>query len=514
MATGLTTFPDTLQPSASWPISPSGQGAINATPQRRISLWPSDVASLVAIAILALGFVSPYAATRLQILLTVILVLHRSPLWLPALILMQFTPTDFKGGYGAAMDVQYERFEGLTIYVFGFPLTPNFTLVLSMVARAVYDIATYPGRFRRVLAGWLLVPIAVAVLVSAYNSIFLGLFEKIPGWSAPLRTSLTSLAIWYGASLAYDWEHFRHVMLRRVVWISAGFFGVTFFRPLVNSQYCFLIPFGVSCAVAFLVSTDIKGLLKRPLGAGILAMSGLNYLFGARVSDVVKEAAKKTGGGVVVQTTHAVMAALPALLMIARTRIVSPSNVRLARTVTLPLFALYVALPFLVALLSRGVDVDVRSNTAVTFYERAVYKLFFERSSIWRGKMDLISQPPFVFVPPSRESKWITASGNEMRFRASAHNMVLEYLSSEGLLSGSVNLLILYVAFSAAVFVWLVRRDSFCGILATTFLVGMMWDGFGIAHCIEGAAAFLLYSTAGACCVAAAPSFSGSRCAT
>ena len=491
-------------------------GAIGAerrihTSKSLISLWSSDVASLVALGFLALGFVEPYACTRLQILLTIVLVLHRSPLWLPALILMQFTPTDFKGGYGATMEVQYERFEGLTVYVFGFPLTPNFTLVLSMVARAVYDIATHPGRFRGILSNWLLIPILIAVMVSAYNSVVLGFFERVPGWSAPLRSSLTTLAIWYGVSMAHDWCLFKSVLLRRVPLICGAFFTITFFVPLMNSQYCFLIPFGVSSAVAFVTAADMSGFVRRPLGFTILAQSALNYLFESRASEAVIESTKRYGGGVVVQTTHAVMAALPACPMILRARIASPRNVRLVRVISLPLFAAYVVAPFLVAVLSRNVDVDVRSNTAKSFYERAVYKLLFERSSIWRGKLDLISKPPYVFVPPSRESKWITASGEEFRFRASAHNMVLGHLANEGWISGCVNLMMLYVAFAAAVYVWFVRRDTFCGILATTFLVGMMWDGFGIAHCVEGAAAFLLYSTAGACCVAAAPTFSDSR---
>lgn len=511
MATGLSIPQVPLPSPAIRPGSSSGPQTVVAPLQGQVALWKSDVASLVALAFLALGFVAPYACTRLQILLTIILVLHRSPLWLPALIFMQFTPTDFKGGYGGAMDVQYERFEGLTVYVLGFPLTPNFTLVLSMVARAVYDIVTYPGRFRGILSPLLLIPIMVAVIVSAYNSVFLGLFERVPAWSTPLRSSLMNLAIWYGVSMAHDWFLLRSVLLRRVPLICGAFFTVTFFRPLVNAQYCFLIPFGVSAAVAFLLAADMKGFVRRPLGLGILALSALNYLFGKRASETVIESTKRVGGGVIVQTTHAVMAALPACLMILRPTIASPRNVPLVRVISLPLFAAYVAAPFLIAALARNIDVEVRFNTATSFYDRAVYKLLFERSSIWRGSVDLITQPPYVFVPPWRESKWITASGEEFRFRASAHNMVLGHLASEGWLSGCVNLMMLYVAFAAAVYVWFVQRDTFCGVLATTFLVGMMWDGFGIAHCIDGAAAFLLYLTAGACCVAAAPTFSASR---
>jgi hypothetical protein len=470
---------------------------------RRVPLWQGDIVAALALAILALGFAEPYSCTRLQILLTVILVLHRNPVWIPAIILLQLTPTDFKGGYGATMDVQYERFEGLTVYVLGFPLTPNFTLVLSMVLRAVLDIAGYPQRFKGVIPGLLLAPVTVAVMITAYNSVVLGLLERVPGWSAPLRTSLLSLAVWYGVSMATDWEQYRRVLLGRVSLLSLAFVGATFVAPFVNAQYCFLIPFGASCAIVFLTARDTRGWSKKLTGALTLVFSLVNFLFNRRASESVIEATKTVAGGVVTQTNQTVMAVLPVVMMMIRPRVVSPLNRRWATPVATVLFAVYLALPFVIAAVSKGVDVDVRANTATTFRERVTYKLFFERSSIWRGAVDTLSRPPLVFVPPSRESKWITASGEEFRFRASPHNMVLHHLISEGWIAGAINLLVVFVAFRAAVVAWLVRTDSFSGILATTFIVGMMWDGFGIAHCVEGAVAFLLLSTGGACCLAA-----------
>lgn len=508
-----------LAPPPSPPIrlgSPSVPQTVRAPLQRHVALWKSDVASLVALAFLGLGFVQPYTCTRLQILLTIILVLHRSPLWLPALILMQFTPTDFKGGYGATMDVQYERFEGLTVYVFGFPLTPNFSLVLSMVARAVYDVVTYPGRFHRIVSPWLLIPIVLASIVSAYNSVFLGLFERAPGWSAPLRVSLGSLALWYGVAIATDWHTYRTVMLRRVNLIAAGFFFCAFFFPMNNIQYCFLIPFGSAAAISVLAAKDMRSSAAKPIAIGSLLMSALNYLVGTKASEAVIEATKVSSGGVVSQTTNTVMAAAPIALMLIRPRIVSPRNLRIASLVATVGFAVYVALPFFLASLNK--DVDVRADTAKTFYERATYKLFFERAAIWRGKIKLISAPPYVFVPPSRESTWVTADGRERRWYVSAHNMVLDHFASEGLFSGSINLLIVFVAVVAAVRAWLARPDTFSGVLASTFIIGELWNGFGLGNCADSAANFLLFTTAGACCIAAAgpatgptPTLNGSR---
>jgi len=231
-------------------------------------------------------------------------------------------------------------------------------------------------------------------------------------------------------------------------------------------------------------------------------MSTLNYLVGIKVSEAVVEATKISSGGVVSQTTNTVMAGAPIVLMLIRPRIVSPRNLRIATVVATVGFAIYVALPFYLASLNK--DVEVRSNTAQTFYERAVYKLFFERASIWRGKIKLISVPPYVFVPPARESTWVTADGSERRWRVSAHNMVLDHLTTEGLLSGTINLVIVFVAVMAAVRVWLARPDPFSGVLATTFIVGMLWNGFGLGNCVDSAANFLLLTTAGACCIAAA----------
>ena len=499
--------PSTLPALLTGPAAIGADRPTHALRQPRVSLWSSDLASLVALGILAIGFVEPYACTRLQILLTIVLVLHRSPLWLPALILMQFTPTDFKGGYGASMDVQYERFEGLTVYVFGFPLTPNFTLVLSMVARAIYDIMTYPGRFRGILSPWLLIPVALASLVSGYNSVFLGLLEHRPGWSAPLRASLGSLALWYGVALATDWDVYKAVMLRRVNLIAAAFVFCAFFFPMNNVQYCFLIPFGAACSIGLLMAKNMRFPAAKPLALSTLTMSALNYLVGTKASEAVIEATKQSSGGVVSQTTNTVMAGAPIALMLLRPRVVSPGYFRVASTIATGVFTIYVALPFLIASLNK--DVDVRANTAVTFYDRAIYKLFFERSAIWRGKIKLIATPPYVFVPPARESTWVTADGRERRWNVGAHNMVLEHLTTEGLLSGAINLFIVLAGFVAATQVWLARPDTFSGVLATTFVVGMLWNGFGLGNCMDSAANFLLLTSAGACCIAAAGPISG-----
>jgi hypothetical protein len=87
--------------------------------------------------------------------------------------------------------------------------------------------------------------------------------------------------------------------------------------------------------------------------------------------------------------------------------------------------------------------------------------------------------------------------------------MVLEHLAGEGLLCGAINLLIVFVGVVAAVRVWLARPDTFSGVLATTYIIGMLWNGFGLGNCVDSAASFLLLTTAGACCLAAAGPASG-----
>jgi hypothetical protein len=231
-------------------------------------------------------------------------------------------------------------------------------------------------------------------------------------------------------------------------------------------------------------------------------MSVLNYILGTKASEAVIEATKQSSGGVVSQTTNTVMAGAPIALMLIRPRIVSPRNMRIATTVATVGFAIYIALPFFLASLNK--DVDIRANTAKTFYERAVYKLFFERAAIWRGKIKLLSAPPYVFVPPARESTWVTADGRERRWTVGAHNMVVEHLTTEGLFCGAINLSLVFVAVVAAVRVWLARSDAFSGVLASTFIIGELWNGFGLGNCADSAANFLLLTTAGACCIAAA----------
>ena len=102
-----------------------------------------------------------------------------------------------------------------------------------------------------------------------------------------------------------------------------------------------------------------------------------------------------------------------------------------------------------------------------------------------------------MIVPPNRAGSIITAGGQRITFRHSAHNLVLEILRSQGLLSGTISLLMLYVCFVACVRAYMTVADPAACLAAITFIVGGLVNGVGVGHLLETGTGFMLYVCAG-----------------
>ena len=107
-----------------------------------VSLTACDTALVIAVGVLILGFALPQVCTVLQIFLVAAFILHGSAAWLPAIVALLLTPTDFKAG---GMELQYEKFEGVTVYILGFPMTASYAIVGAVLVRGLMEWATMPA---------------------------------------------------------------------------------------------------------------------------------------------------------------------------------------------------------------------------------------------------------------------------------------------------------------------------------------------------------------------------------
>jgi hypothetical protein len=410
-----------------------------------------DAALVMAVVVLLLGLIAPRLSTVVQMALTVVFLMLANPAYLPAIMVLQFTATDFRGGIGASMEGQYERFDALVIYIAGFPFTPNHFLLIGLTLRVLYDVLTRPSVFRSRASLWLLVPWAVA-LGFAIESSFMGLADRNPAWTMPTRMTMTFLGLWYGVAISRDQKSLAWAVRDRLPWIMVAAFVLAFFGLFANRLTWMLMSMAVLLGFVFVWPGE--GERRRPtMGWTLLALSGL-LAFGFTANPEVAERVTRQLGGVssTLSTILIWMGSLGLAYVGLRARRSNEKRglwyVPLAATVA---YVAFLVFPFIVAAATEGVDVEVKSNAAAaSYWDRIMLKLFHERASLWRGAISQIKEPPHVFVPAGRPGVIITNAGRSIKWKFGAHNIVLFALESEGLVLGSLSLLFYYLALLAA----------------------------------------------------------------
>lgn len=456
-------------------------------------LTACDTALAIAIAVLILGFALPQVCTILQIFLVAAFILHGSAAWLPAIVALLMTPTDFKAG---GMALQYEKFEGVTVYILGFPMTASYAIVGAVLVRGLMEWATMPQFLQRGLHRLWLIPVAIGASICVYSGI-LALDARTPGWSAAARATLLLISLWYAVGLTRDWSLVREVMMRRMGPLCAAIVASGFFFPVFGIFTCFYLSLAVGWAT--LVGFGGGGReypALRPIAWAALAVCVAVPIGGLRVSGAVAAASYHKMGNTSLSTMSLAMTVIAASLAMLHTRVQAVASGRSAWLAATTVFSLYVAMPFVVAQFSTGKEFDTEGNVG-TLRQRITYKFLVERPAIWRGSIEVLTEPPYVVVPPNRVGSIITAGGQRVTFRHSSHNLVLEILRSQGFVSGTISLLMLYICFVACVRAYTTVADPASCVAAITFMVGGLVNGVGVGHLLETGTGFMLYVCAG-----------------
>lgn len=460
----------------------------------------ADAALLLSVGVLLLGLIAPRLSTIIQMALTFILVLLANPAYLPAIMALQFTATDFSGGIGAEMEGQYERFDALVIPIFGFPFTPNHFLLIGLMLRVFYDILTRPSIFRSRVSLWLLFPWFIALWLAVESS-FMGLADGNPAWTMPTRMTMAFLGLWYGVAISRDMPSLVWAIRHRLSWIMVPAFVLAFGGLFANRLGWLLMSLAVLLGITF-IRPEEKGERKRAvIGWILLALSTL-LAFGFTVNPEVADQISQQLGGVS-STLSTILIWLSSLglgcLALRARRANDRRNLRFLPLAATVGYALFLALPFVVAAATEDLDVEVKSNAAATSYQdRIMMKLLHERASIWRGAIVQIKNPPYVFVPAGRPSEIITNSGRTITWTRGAHNIVLFALESEGLVLGSISLSFYFLAVLAAARGMAYGSPFVARVIAPCVLSLSAGAGVGGMALAEPGTGFFLFVLAGA----------------
>ena len=470
--------------------------------QRPADLSGGDIALVAAVTALLVGFLAPQASTIIQMILAAVFVLLADVRLLPALLALQFTVTDFKGGVAAGMETQYERFEGMVIFVAGLPFTTNYILLLALLIRVLYDVATRPMVFRGTIGQGTALVWLMMLVITAYNS-FLGRALGNPSWTAPTRVMLSLGALWYGVTLNRDRTLVLEVLRRRIAPITTVILGMAFCEAVVNRLNWLLIGLGITLAADAAFGETVGR--RRPIKAALLAFLSLAVGFGFRATPAMLELAKRHGAGFSATLTTMLVPVISAglALLCWPRRSDTRSHTWSRRSVSFMATSLYVmfcAFPFVVSALTMNYDPETTGRGEdVRLRDRIAYKLLAERAAIWRGAIDQIGSAPYVFIPAGRDGYLITNSGKSGRFTVGSHNVVLETLRSQGLVVGPVTLWFFYLAFLAASKACLSKPDPVARILGPPVIAVTVGTGVSGASMLDPNLSFLTLVFAGIC---------------
>ncbi len=454
-----------------------------------------DFMSFVAMLLIGLAFVLPQPATALQMLFTAILIFAARIYFLPALFLLQVTPTDFAGGNAAGFDVMLERFETIILFIGPFPINVNYILLVSVVIRVAFEALINPRTLRGVMGAPMLVGWVAALAIDIPISL-MSRNQGAASWTIPIRTTLVLASYWYGAILIRDANLISAVVKRRLLFIALAWVGWTaIFRMASGSAYFFyalLAASGVTACFSRNASTKL-------FGGGMFAGVGLHAAGikqGAEAAVMAGERAVKLGSTLTTMMTFVLGGVLAAVRCY-----FSPATAnerrrrRLARVATLS-FAVVVAglaiPPFVVpGITAYTVEHDTKYGLGHdrTLAERIHYKLLVDRASVWRGALQDVLKPPFIIRPMPQVSRIIFNDGSVYKWRHGSHNLLLDLLHKKAWLSGLFCFLFLMIGVRSSLMYAFIGRHEAVALLAVCSAavgIGSSIGGSAVANAWQG----------------------------
>jgi hypothetical protein len=471
-------------------------------------VWRGDVATVAALGTLILEFFLAYPAVIFRILLVAVLTLRARAAFLPALLLCQLYASDFDLANVQTYDYLVDRYEASRVTIFGFPITTNYVFAVCLTVTVLSRYLSRPHLFRGLISSWAVflwcTCFPIALLAALVN-----LTDKTVSWTAPIRDVMMVGCVFFGIILAEDTQTIRGVVTRRLLpmflcmlllawfgyfyargmyWITAAGPAILFVKLLMGDR-------GITLwfAVVFAAVTT----------AYTFAIYPTAFAFGvaqALYSDNATTFALKgmwTGASVLV----------PLVILFSRAKRSSASP--LARAPRLRHAAgtwiaavVMIVFPVWLAAVSTRAQVELSSkrlSTELPWHEQFLFKLLYDRAPIYRGAIDEVLQPPYVFKAGSRASYRLMLDGDKVYWPAGSHNLVLEELRRNGWFSGTVCLGIMIAGMMWSCTAFIKTTDPFLTWYAAASFVTLLVSGVTSHIPMETNASIWLLTPCGVC---------------
>lgn len=456
--------------------------------------------TLTALGLLPISFFAAKSVTAIQMVLTFVLVMAGHVSFLPALLLLQVTPTDFQGGTLADYDTQLERFETLNFYIAGIPLSPNYVLLGTIALRVLFELVTSPSTFRGIMHPVIFIAWCICLALDMTTSLYTR-FEGVASWTVPFRTQLVLAAYWYGAILFRDRTLIYAILNRRFFWLAAALVGITRVSFFLNRSLWFCMAILPPLLAARIKTRAPLQIIIAVIALAIDVAAAAGIYASAALAATIAETMIGVGSTLTTMGIFATSMACTGLWIVQSGRQAPTSyrqQRRLARLVFVGSALLLTVTPLVVPPLTMGTSVGVRRyGEHLTLVERLSHKLFDERGAIWRGAIEEILDPPYVIKPVPEATKIIFPDGSTAPWKYGAHNLLLDLLTKNRWVTG----LFAYVFFLVSL--WHVSLQAVAGrepgirtLAVAALATGVMTSLSGSAV-LDAVGGFLYLSSAG-----------------
>ena len=473
----------------------------------RDDYWKGDVATALAIATLCLEFAYAFPAVVLRIILVGVLTLRAQATTLPALLVCQLYASDFKLGGLLTYEYLLDRHEAARITIFGFPITTNYIFALCLTVNILTRILSRPQVLRGMMPQSTVIlwctcfPIAVVAALA-------NLTGSAVSWTAPIRDSMMVGCVFFGFIIGEDANAIRRVIINRLLpmffcMITLALFGYFYARGMY-----WITAAGPSILATKVMMRDRSVSWRFALSFAVLT-TAYAYAFypTAYASQVAKALYSDNATTFALKGMWCGALVLVPIAILLRPRYFDRKSAFATRKPKLELsFAawgaglLMLSFPVMLAAISYQVQVELSSkrySVELPWQEQLLFKLLYDRAPIYRGAIDEVMQPPYLFKAGRRESYRLTLNGDKIPWPAGSHNLVLEQLRRNGWYCGLVSLTIMIGGMMWACTGFLKTKDSFLTWYAGATFITLFISGITSHIPMETNASIWLLTPAG-----------------
>lgn len=373
-----------------------------------------DTMLIAALILLVLNFWLPTLSLLVACLLAGFLVWKADLRFFPALIVLHFSARNFLIEDFGTEDYYVETLEFSYLLLGRLPITVNNTVAVVMTLRWVYALLAerkpvLKKHLRLVILWTLALPVAVLITFVAFEKSLISPTQTFKGL-------LGFGVFFYGMLLSEGWQRYRLYVVVRLLFLIGSVCLLGLLGLCGTNFFFFCLAAGPALAFACLRSQSLGS--GKVVAIYALLMSLLYGIIGQPGSDQFQSTLTSMG--------QAMLSLIIGVLVVRR-----QSFTLFFRSYGL---AVIISVLFTAYAINMAGNIDPNKVTEeATLGERIQFKLYGDRSPLWKRTWDKICQPPYII----REYRpYIDDRGKDQKY--GAHNTYLQILDVQGWWSGLI----------------------------------------------------------------------------